>query len=220
MFEGLPDYLSLVDPNQIRDISSEVLDADGRMKVLPAKYWATTTAEERQLFGHHHGLYSFPTTELVDYLKGLIGDRTAIEIGAGNGVLSEALDIIATDNRQQEMSEWRAHYRRIQQPIVQYGPNIVEREASKAIRKYKPQVVIGCWVTHKYDRRRHSAGGNKIGIDEFFVLANCDTYVMVGNEIVHKGKSIWNQPHSIIYPDWVYSRANNGTRDFIAEWSK
>lgn len=209
-----------IDPNGVRDIAPEVLGPDGRLRVLPAEYWATTSPEERALFGHRHGVYGFPTTELVEYLKELIGDRKAIEIGAGSGVLAEALGIPATDSKQQEEAEYRAHYATIKQPIVPYGPNVIKCEASEAVRKYKPDVVIGCWVTHKYDMRRHSAGGNEVGVKEEYILDRCETYVVIGNEKVHAGKSIWKQPHSIIYPDWLYSRARNGTRDFIAVWGE
>lgn len=209
---------TVLDADNIRDIAPEVLDTDGRIRVLPAAYWAGTTVEERALFGHRHANYSFPTVELVDRLRELIGDRTAIEIGAGHGVLAEALDIPATDNRQQEMPEYRLRIALSGQPPVRYGPNVIECHASRAVRRFKPQVVVGCWVTHKYDPARHEAGGNEIGIDEPDILRNCETYIVVGNEQVHAGKSIWARRHTIEYPDFVYSRAHNGSRDFIAVW--
>jgi hypothetical protein len=196
----------------------QVLDDQGRLRVLPAAYWATTTREERSLLGARYGLYSFPTVELVDHLRSLIGGRSAIEIGASHGVLAEALDIPATDNRQQEMPEYRARIALQGQTPVAYGPNVIECHASRAVRRYRPQVVIGCWVTHKYDPARHEAGGNEIGIDEEDILRNCGTYIVVGNEQVHAGKKIWDRPHRIEYPPFVYSRAHNGTREFIATW--
>src|SRR5688572_18599020 len=98
-------------PDGIRDISADALDENGRIRVLPAAYWETTTPQERALFGHKHGLYSFPTVELVEWLRGFIGDGSAIEIGAGHGVLAETLDIPATDNRMQEKEPYRSVYR-------------------------------------------------------------------------------------------------------------
>jgi hypothetical protein len=208
-----------LDPSKIRDISAEVLGRDDRLQVLPAAYWATTTLEERALFGHRHGLYSFPTVELVEHLRGIIDGRSAIEIGSGHGVLAEALGIPATDNRMQEWPQYRYIYQMTRQPPVPYGPNVVECDAARAVRRYKPQVVIGCWVTHKYDRKRHAAGGNEIGVDEEDILRHCETYVVVGNEVTHEGKKIWNRHHEIEYPSFVYSRAHNGQRDFIATWN-
>lgn len=218
MITAVPDTF-ILDPARIRDISGDVLDAQGRLRVLPTAYWAGTTTEERALFGHRHGLYSFPTVELVEYLRTLIGGRTAIEIGAGHGVLAEALGIPATDSRMQEWDKYRALYAAAGQAIVPYGPNIIGCHASRAVRRYKPQVVIGCWVTHLYDRARHAAGGSEVGIDEEDILRNCAAYIVVGNEKVHAGKKIWRHPHRIEYPPFVYSRASNGTREFVATWS-
>lgn len=208
----------VLDPKSIRDLAPEALGPDGRLRVLPAAFWAATTPAERALFGHRYGLYSFPTTELVEHLRTLIGGRPAIEIGAGHGVLAEALGIPATDSRMQDQPHYRAHYAALGQPTVPYGPNVIDCHASRAVRRYRPAVVVGCWVTHKYDPRRHAAGGNEVGIDEPDILANCALYVVVGNEQVHAGKAIWARRHSITFPDFVYSRAQNGSRDFIATW--
>src|SRR5262245_10991707 len=70
-------------PGSTRHLAPDVLDNRGRLRVMPAAYWATTTPAERALFGHRHGLYSFPTVELVDHLREVIAGRVAIEIGAG-----------------------------------------------------------------------------------------------------------------------------------------
>jgi hypothetical protein len=208
----------LVDPSRVRDLRPEVLDQDGRLRVLPAAFWAGTTREERALLGHSTGSYGFPTVELVAHLKALIGDRSAIEIGAGNGVLAEALGIPATDNRQQEMPEYAARILAAGQPPVRYGPNIIRCDAHEAVRQYQPDVVVACWVTHRYDPARPEAGGNELGVDEADIIRNCAEYVLVGNAGVHRHKPIWKLPHEIEYPRWLYSRATNGSRDFIARW--
>lgn len=209
---------TVLDPDNIRDIAPEALDAQGRLRLLPASYWATTTREERALFGHRNGLYSFPTVELVEHLRALIAGRSAIEIGAGHGVLAEALGIPATDSMQQAKPKYAAIYALTAQPTVPYGPNVVEMHASRAVRHYKPEVVIGCWVTHKYNPQLHDLGGNEAGIDEFDVLDRCAAYVLIGNEIAHAKKPLWAAAHSIQYPSFVYSRSFNGSRDFIAVW--
>lgn len=215
---GMRSPAFMLDPSRIRDLAPEVLDGDGRIRVLPAAYWAGTTMEERALFGHRHGIYSFPTVELVDHLRSVIGDRTAIEIGAGHGVLAEALGITATDSFQQTKPPWRQHYERLGQPTVPYGPQVIDCDAARAVRRFRPQVVIGCWITWKYSRARPDAGGNVAGVDEENLLQHCETYVSIGNEQVHKAKKIWDRPHQIDFPPFVYSRAGNGSREFIATW--
>jgi hypothetical protein len=203
-----------------RDLSPEVLDEHGRMRVLPAEFWAATTADERSAFGNRHGLYSFPTTELVAHLQHLIAGRTAIEIAAGHGVLAQALGIPGTDSRQQDKEPWRSILRGSGITTVNYGPDIIELGASQAVRQYRPQVVIGCYVTHRYDPARHELGGNEEGVDERDIVAHCDTYVLVGNTRLHRHSALWPLPHHIEYPPFVYSRAREGGREFIAVWQR
>lgn len=220
--EARPDVIDLgdgfhsVDPRKIRDLRPDVLDANGRMRILPASFWASTTPGERAWFGACTGIYSFPTVELVARLKEIIAGRKAIEIGAGNGVLAEALGIVATDNFQQRMPKYKLLYALQRWTTVPYGDNVVDMHASRAVRHYKPDVVIGCWVTHKYDPRAHARGGNEIGVDEPDILRHCAAYVFVGNKETHALKPIWDRPHSIEYPSYVYARAPIEGRDFIA----
>lgn len=209
----------ILDPAKIRDISPEALDEHGRLRVLPTSWWATTTPEERALFGHRYGLYSFPTVELVEHLRSVIDGRSAIEIGAGHGVLAESLDIPATDNKMQEKEPYRSIYTATNQPIVPYGPNVIDCPANVAVRKYRPEVVIGCWVTHKYDPRRHAAGGNEVGVDEEDILAHCGAYVFIGNDSAHKGKKIWRNRHQIEHLPFIVSRSMKPGTDYIAVWA-
>ena len=176
--------------------------------------------EDRVAFCVASGSYLLPTTELVAALKAAIGGRTALEIGSGSGVLAKALGIRATDNRMQEWPEVKKLYGSLQQAVVTYGENVEEIDAEEAVRKYKPQVVVAAWVTHKYDPARPYAGGNEHGVIEENIIDNCETYIFVGNSKVHANKSIWARPHTWIEPPWLYSRAINGSPNFIAAWGK
>ena len=209
-----------LDPNRVRDISSLLLERDGTFRVLPASAYEGTTQEERLLFGVRHGVYGFPTTELVEFIRERIAGRRAIEIGSGNGALAAALGIPATDNRQQEDPAIRAYYDSIGQPVVRYGGNVEKLSADDAIEKYKPDVVVASWVTHRFDPMRQDAGGSETGVDEVAVLKACEMYLFVGNEQVHAKKAIWTMPHSKFTPSWVFSRAMNGSPDFVAIWSR
>lgn len=207
----------VIDPLNTRDVAPDVIDSRGLPRILPTAYWDTTTLQERAWVGMRHGIYSFPTVELVEHLREVIGDRSAIEIGAGNGVLAEALEIPATDSRHQEGAATRDYYRLLGAATVPYGPNIVEMHASRAVRRYKPDVVIACWATHKYDVARHWAGGNEIGVDEEDILRNCREYVFVGNDRVHMDKKIWGRSKVLERPPFVYSRGVHEL-DFLAVW--
>ena len=207
-----------LDPTRVRDLCSRLLDDRGRLRVVPARELEITTPEERLLFGVRHGLYGFPTLELVDFLRARIAGRSAIEIGAGHGVLAQALGIPATDNRQQEDAAIQAHYNALGQPTVPYGDHVEKLDASAAIAKYRPQVVIACWVTHRFEADRAHAGGSSTGVDEAAVISACEEYIVIGNERVHAGKPIWALPHEKLTPPWLYSRAVNGSADFVTTW--
>lgn len=208
----------ILDPSKVRDISPLLLDESGRLKVVPASVLQSTTVAERAMFGVRHACYVLPSLELVERLKTLIAGRRAIEIGSGNGVLAQALGIVATDNHQQTWPRIKAQYDLMRQPVIQYGPNVQRMSAEEALREYKPQVVVAAWVTHRYDPARAWAEGNEDGVDERELLQNCEQYLFVGNEQVHKKKAIWDMPHRLEYPPYLFSRAVNQTRDFLATW--
>ena len=202
-----------------RDLRTAACDASGRLKVMPASFYRNTTPEERAMLGHATGAYVLPTLELVAWLRDRIAGRRAVEIGAGNGVLAEALGITATDSKLQQRPEIAEHYRRMGQPTTTYGPNVEHLDSDEAVNTLQPEVVVAAWVTHRYDEKRHEAGGNYWGVDESYVLSGCQEYLFVGNTQVHAGKSIWDRPHELLQPDWLFSRAINGTPDFLAIWT-
>lgn len=163
-------------------------------------------------------MYLLPTIELVERLKRAIDGRRAIEIGSGNGVLAEALGIQGTDNFMQEMPKYKALYAAQGQPTIKYGKNVENLDALAAIKKYKPEVVVAAWVTHRFSFLRPQAGGNEIGVDEEKVIDSGAEYVFVGNKSVHSGKKIWERKYQYIeYPDYIFSRAQ-GSQDFLASW--
>lgn len=208
------------DPSKIRDLAKNVLDANGHPKVMPASFYADTSQEERSLFAVRNGLYGLHTQELVDWLRAFIGQRSAIEIGAGNGVLAKALGITATDNFMQDNPAIRLLYEQSKQPPVKYGQDVERIDAAAAVRKYRPQVVIGSWITRRYTAAEPERGGNMFGVDELDILAHCQHYVLIGNARVHANSALVNHgdPEQLLTPDWLYSRAMNGTPNFIGVW--
>lgn len=215
---GMEAYL--VSPAAVRDISKLLLDDSGQLRIVSAADLAQTSPEERLLFGVQYGYYGFPTEELCQFLFERINGRAAIEIGSGHGLLAKALGIPATDNRQQEEPAIKEHYRLIGQPTVPYGDNVEKLDAHEAVAKYRPNVIISCWVTHRLDPARLDAGGSATGVDEAAIIAACDEYISIGNEHVHSGKPIWALPHEKVTPPWVYSRAVNGSKDYVAIWRR
>ncbi len=206
--------------DRIRDISTIMLGEGGDPKPQPSHILATTTPSERAVFGHRNGIYGFVTLELLEYLRTLIAGRTAIEIGSGRGLLAGSLGIPATDSHMQEWPQVKAYYDMLRQPTITYGQHVEDLDYQAAIRHHKPQVVIASWVTHKYDPSRHEAGGNEFGVDEAWVIANCEEYIFIGNDAVHGQKPIWALEHTKERHPFIFSRSMHADKEFLARWTR
>lgn len=212
--------VAVVDPRGIRDLSPDLLDAHGRLQLMPASYYAKTTNQERAFFGNRHGAYVLPTIELIEYLRERIGGRSAIEVGSGNGLVAEALGIPATDSHQQTEPAVERAYREAGQAPIRYGSNVEKLDALSAVRKYRPQVVLACWVTHRWNPQDTERGGNVDGVDERELLSLCDEYLFLGYRKVHSQKPIMSMSHRTESPMGLYSRALLPDQDFVAAWTR
>jgi hypothetical protein len=207
-----------LDPTKIKDIGPDALDERGDVRILPAAYWRGVTREERALFCMRHALYGLPTVELIAWLRAFVGDRPAIEIGAGNGVMARAAGLHPTDNWMQDEPAIRLHYAALGQSCIRYGAHVERLDAHEAVARHRPEVVVATWVTHRYDEARPEAGGNMFGVREEGIVDACASYVFIGNRQVHAAKSLWTRACVVNEPDWLCSRAFNGKPDFIAIW--
>lgn len=83
------------------------------------------------------GIYCFYSRPFVEALAELIGNRSAVEIAAGDGTLARFLEakgvnIVATDDH-----SWSDR--------VDYAETVVRQDAIAAVRSRQPQVVICSW---------------------------------------------------------------------------
>jgi len=114
-----------------------------------------------------------------------------------------------------------AYYTLMGQPVTEYPDDIEEIDAIAAVDKYKPEVVIGSWITHKYTVERAKLGGNMYGVDEEYVLQSVKKYIMIGNDHVHRLKPLLElYPHEEYYFPWLYSRSMSGKPNVIFVWEK
>ncbi|EAO3414744.1 hypothetical protein E3L83_19410 [Salmonella enterica] len=214
------DAFGDIDP--IRDPS--LFDAAGTLLPQPAEYWASKTLGQRVMFGHETGIYSFPTHEGVDFIKTAIAGREArtIEIAAGIGAWAKALGIRATDSYLQRRPDIAAKYKAMRQQPAPYGKHVEKLEAVKAVRKYRPQVVVASWATQKFRADRFCMRGNADGVDELRILPMIDDYIFVGNTGQHGDKMILEDIRAGVSTHYikdvlavnVFSRAQKGD-DFI-----
>lgn len=153
-------------------------------------------------FCYKHAIYQLPTIELIDFLKNEIGTFKSIEIGCGNGSIGRNLNIPITDNKLQERPDIRLYYIAINQPVISYPIDVEKIDAIDAIIKYKPEIVIGSWITDINNT------GNTDAIDESKIInSNIKKYIHIGNETTHSNKKILNGKHKKIKFDWLLSRS-------------
>ena len=161
----------------VTDLDVRLCDESGRLKINPSKTYARIPWDKLRVWTHLKAFYGLPTPELIACLKEIIGPRTAIEIGAGNGCLGRALSIPMTDSHVQADPAIRLYYASMGQPTIEYGNDVEQLDALGAVHKYKPQVVVGSWVTQKSDGTRP---GSFYGVDEESLLEEVETYIIFG----------------------------------------
>lgn len=213
------DGVSLVqvDEEALAQLEREVLGPDGRQTPQPASVYAKHDITTRVGLCVKHGIYGLVTHELVEFIREQIAGRTAIEIGSGDGVLAAALGIPATDSRMQERADVRSTYEKLMQTPVRYGTQVEHLDGAQAVIKYRPQVIVASWLTHRWHPDEPTLGGNMYAPDELMLLANCQTLIFVGNSGAHSRHRLLRKTHLYWEFDWLYSRAWRG-KNFIGVW--
>lgn len=183
---------------------------DGKIVPVPFEMIKDVSQEQISLFCHKHALYQFPTTELIDFIKSEIGTNSAIEIGAGNGCIGRSVGIHMTDNKMQTWDDIKKVYSVTGQPVITYGNDVEEIPALDAIERYRPKVVVACWVTHKWKDKMST--GNMYGVEEEKIFDyGVEKYIHVGNmndTTGHLYKTILEtrEPKRLRFP-WLVSRS-------------
>lgn len=207
----------MFDINNI-DISllNKLLFIDEKLQVKPIEFYKQFTNDQIRLFAHVHGIYVFPTSELIKWLKlNIIG--SAIEIGAGNGAIARNLNIPITDSRLQEDPMIMMRYISMGQPVIKYPNDVEKLTAEDAVKKYNPETVIGAYITHKWYLGMNE--GNEFGVDENDMLKHIKKYINIGNLVTHKSKPILHLKHEEYYFDWLLTRAAFQKSNRIFVWT-
>lgn len=199
-----------------------LFNEDGEMILAPSAFYDMIPFESLRLWCHLHARYGLPTTELIGWLKHEIGNRFAIEIGAGSGDLCRNLGIVGTDNYQQTYPDVMMHYTLTGQPLIHYPRYVREMSAAEAIKTYQPEVVLASWVTEWIDPNLPvpEHGGNVYGIKENEIIDAGITYILIGNISIHGKKSIMSRPHVELDLPFVRSRSTYPKLNRIWIWNR
>lgn len=108
------------------------------------------------------GIYCFYSRELVEALAGMVGSRSCLEIGAGDGTLTRFLkdrgvSVTATDNH-----GW--------QHAVTYPEWVIKLDAGAALASHAPEVVICSWPPSQNDFER-----------QVFATPSVQLYIVIGS---------------------------------------
>jgi hypothetical protein len=191
---------------------------DGQLEPFPSEALDDVQPEHIMLWCVKNAVYQLPTIELIEWLQERIGDRTALEVCAGKSGIGKALGITATDSYcQVDNPELRMYYALLRQPVVDPPSYVVKMDANSAVEHYDPDVVIGAWVTQRY--QEGDEDGNVYGPVEEDFLASGRTYIHIGNDSVHGKKRLLALPHEKLYFPWLRSRGYHPEQNAIWVWN-
>jgi hypothetical protein len=215
-------FLPRPDPADVAALDAECF-RDGLLRVPPASFYARFDQNALSAWCVVRGLYLLPTLELVSLLRTMIGEDRAIEVAAGNGALGRALGIPVTDSRQHEQPDVARFYAQVGQAVTPYAPDVERLTAIEAVDKYRPQVVLGSWITHRFDERYPQRGGNPDGVDcvELYGRAFVQTIILIGHERVNRYQPLLQQPHTTLRPPgMLFARPLDAGLNVIWVWDK
>jgi hypothetical protein len=180
---------NIIESSDISELEKVLMGEGGKLNLLHYSALERFTQNQLSVFCHKHGIYQLPTLELINFIKKEFGSEEALEIGAGNGCIGRFLGIRMADNKMQEIPEIRAYYSAAGQPVIKYGDDVEHLDGIEAIKKYRPKVVVACWVTQKW--KPGMTEGNALGVDEEEIFGNgVEKYIHIGNEKTHASKII------------------------------
>lgn len=168
------------------------------------------------------GVYQIITEELVDFVKHLTNGKKTIEVCAGYGTLGRSLGIPITDRKlhldPRAKLEFEIRTNEINQ-LPDYPDDVIEMTANKAHREYKPDWVVGSWITQKL------LPGNKHGMmygaeEEKFIESSNYLHIGSGHLAVHQNKRIMKVPHILVEADWIIDKTSYKSTSQMRIWSK
>jgi hypothetical protein len=211
------------DPCALRRLDELLLDEAGHMRLLPAAVLYDQDPVVLRTWANQRGRYGLPTAELVDWLRDRIAGRKAIEVGAGMGDLGRHLGIKMTDSAVQvEDSALNLYYRSMGQVPTDPPADVIRCDALTAVRRYRPQVVVGCFITQLYRKgdEKTGTGSSVFGVDEGKLLARVGEYIHIGATSVHYGKRILKRAHIEHAFPWLVSRVVEPSTNRIWIWTR
>ena len=114
-----------------------------------------------------------------------------------------------------------AYYRLAGQVPIFPPEDVKKFEANEAVDYYKPQVVLGSYITQKFlpGDEQTKTGSSVYGVDELAMFPKIETYIAVGNQSSHGDKRLLKFPHKRFQFPWVYTRSLKPELNEIVVWN-
>lgn len=189
----------------------------GELIPVPCNDLRKFTNGELMHFMWKHGIYTLPTTELINFLRMLLPPvQHCLEIGAGTGAIGKALGIRTTDSKLQERADMVEKYRQMGQPVIIYPSHVEKIDANEAILRYKPRAVIGSYITHRWDGK----SGNPDGPDLLdIVITRRVKLILIGNDNVHFDSPLMNVEHASFQAHPSLITRSEPSKNWIKIWN-
>jgi hypothetical protein len=205
----------------VSHLDSFFLNTDGTLKAVDDLALHQLDSTERRVWAHNNSVYQFVSKEMIAWLKGFIGGRTAIEICAGNGAIGRHLGIPATDNGYYLTAKGIGYCQSRGERPVRPAEDVINMEAIEAVEFERPRVVIGAFVPPQYKHMYGtSSSGVSWGVDEEQLLRTVETYILLGNVESHMDRRIFRNPHKEYTPPWQVTRCENQSLNRMWIWDK
>jgi hypothetical protein len=210
-----------VDQKEIQALQAWAIDPDTtRLRLRPAADWHLWPHDTIRAWCVTAAIYCIPTLELVEWLKEKCTGKTCLEVGSGNNDLYFHLGIKGSDNYMQVNPAIALHLFSLGQMPTTPHHDVELADAENLVRKMKPDVVIGAWVTERFDKNDGGKGGNMFGPRSEYLIERCGSYILIGHERVHANIKALRLPHETLRFPWLVSRARDQERNAIFVWHK
>lgn len=229
----------LVNHDRAQEIIESLMGSDGCIYPIPYSHIKNDTLDTLNLVMQAMGLYTFPTLELCNWINSQIDDNpelephSAIEICAGTGWIGRTIGIPITDVKNMENPQVQhIMTQRFSVPTI-YADDVEQLEASEAVDKYSPDIVIGSFVTSrqlvdKIDKKKAMTvkvklpyGGVmeqnlmdlvrkevQVGVDIRKIVKQVYKVILVVNNRTHMHEDYFNIPHQSFSFPWLVTRGD------------
>jgi hypothetical protein len=149
-------------------ISQRIFFTKSGQRKIPSKllsqWWWRSVRDKANVLMHLQslGIYCVYSRELCSGLARRMRGRKCLEVGAGDGTLSLALESLGIDVRPTDDHSWNGK--------IQYPTWVENLDARSALRKYSPEIVICSWPppNNNFEREIFSTAS----VSQYFVLAS------------------------------------------------